>query len=116
MCAVFRQTLLVSEQTEEIVGSKQSMGDECVSVKQSPTNGHEPPTGDQALLLSIDIMMPTLSSSGSSGTELEFSACDSEGHSRCYLNDFQSKKKKKKSKLLSYSSLEGSSSVSLLSR
>lgn len=62
MCAVLRQTLLVSEQTGEIVDSKQSMVDECVSVKQSPINGHKPLTGDQALLLSIDIMMLTLSS------------------------------------------------------
>lgn len=117
MCVCCLQTNpLVSEQAEEIVGSEQSMVDECVSVKHSPTNGHKPLTGDQALLLSIDIMMLTLSSWGSSGTELEISACDSESHSRCYLNDFQSKKKKKKSTILSSSSLEGSSSVSLLSR
>lgn len=51
---------LVPDQSEEIVGSKQSMVDECVSVKQSHSNGHKPLTGNQALLLSVAIMMWSL--------------------------------------------------------
>lgn len=40
-----------------IIGSRHRVVDECVSVKQSHSNGHRPLTGDQAPLLPDAIMM-----------------------------------------------------------
>lgn len=45
MCAAFKQIPVVPNQSEEIIGIKHSMVDECVSVKQSHSYGHKPDTG-----------------------------------------------------------------------